>query len=103
MVIDPTRIQFISCFGILVKSKVLSQIVSINISIPRFFPIKAQKTFNTFANFLVFYITLELVESELFFYVFTMPIRLTQVDSLGYDPAYVRLPSDSVGISVSLP
>jgi len=35
--------------------------------------------------------------------VLTMPIRLTQVDTLGYDPAYVRLPSDSVGVSASLP
>jgi len=24
----------------------------------------------------------------------TMPIRLTQVGALGYDPAHVRLPSD---------
>ena len=28
-----------------------------------------------------------------------MPIRLTQVDTLGYDPAHVRLPSDSVSTS----
>ena len=33
----------------------------------------------------------------------TMPIRLTQVETLGYDLAHVRLPSDSVGGSASLP
>jgi len=33
----------------------------------------------------------------------TMPIRLTQVGALGYDPAHVRLPPDSVGVSASLP
>ena len=32
-----------------------------------------------------------------------MPIRLTQVGALGYDPAHVRLPPDSVGVSASLP
>lgn len=31
----------------------------------------------------------------------TMPIRLTQVGSLGYDPAHVRFPLDSVGVSAS--
>jgi len=33
----------------------------------------------------------------------TMPIRLTQVETLGYDPAHVRLPSNSFGVSASLP
>ena len=33
----------------------------------------------------------------------TMPIRLAQVGSLGYDGGHVRLPSDSVGISTHLP
>ena len=35
--------------------------------------------------------------------VYSMPIRLTQVETLGYDPAHVRLPSDSFGVSASLP
>jgi len=34
---------------------------------------------------------------------YIMPIRLTQVETLGYDPAHVRLPSDSFGVSASLP
>ena len=33
----------------------------------------------------------------------TMPIRLAQVVALGYDPAHVKLPSESVGVSASLP
>jgi len=33
----------------------------------------------------------------------TMPIRLTQVGVLGYDPTHVRLPPDSVRVSASLP
>ena len=33
----------------------------------------------------------------------TMPIRLAQVGALGYDPAYVRLPSDYVGVSAFFP
>jgi len=33
----------------------------------------------------------------------SMPIRLTQVETLGYDPVHVRLPSDSFGVSASLP
>ena len=33
----------------------------------------------------------------------SMPIRLAQVDTLGYDGGHVRLPSDSVGISTHLP
>ena len=33
----------------------------------------------------------------------TMPIRLTQVGALRYDPGHVRLPSDPFGISASLP
>jgi hypothetical protein len=32
-----------------------------------------------------------------------MPIRLTQVGALGYDPAHVKLPSDSIAISASFP
>ena len=32
-----------------------------------------------------------------------MPIRLTQVASLGYDPTYVRIPPDSFGISTFIP
>jgi len=32
-----------------------------------------------------------------------MPVRFTQVGALGYDPEYVRLPPDSVGVSASLP
>jgi len=36
-------------------------------------------------------------------FVKTMPIRLTQVGALQYDPGHVRLPSDSFGISASLP
>jgi len=34
---------------------------------------------------------------------YTMPIRLTQVGVLGYDPTHVRLPPDSVRVSASLP
>jgi len=41
-------------------------------------------------------ITLKLIKG-------TMPIRLTQVETLGYDPVHVRLPSDSFGVSASLP
>ena len=33
----------------------------------------------------------------------SMPIRLTQVGVLGYDPTHVRLPPDSVRVSASLP
>ena len=36
-------------------------------------------------------------------YLGTMPIRLTQVGALEYDPAHVRLPSDYVGVSASFP
>ena len=32
-----------------------------------------------------------------------MPIRLAQVVALGYDPAHVRLPSNSVGIEHLFP
>jgi putative DNA methylase len=35
--------------------------------------------------------------------VYSMPIRLTQVGTLGYDPAHVKLPPNSVGVSASLP
>jgi len=35
--------------------------------------------------------------------VYSMPIRLTQVGALECDPAHVRLPSDSVGVSGSFP
>jgi hypothetical protein len=31
-----------------------------------------------------------------------MPIRLTQVASLGYDVAHVRIPPDSFGVSTSI-
>ena len=33
----------------------------------------------------------------------TLPIRLAQADTLGYDPTHVRLPSDSVGVSAPFP
>ena len=33
----------------------------------------------------------------------SMPIRLTQVACLGYDLTYVRIPSESYGISASIP
>jgi len=36
-------------------------------------------------------------------HVLSMPIRLTQVGALRYDPGHVRLPSDPFGISASLP
>ena len=36
-------------------------------------------------------------------YISSMPIRLTQVASLGYDPTYVRIPPDSFGISTFIP
>jgi len=35
--------------------------------------------------------------------ILSMPIRLTQVGALGYDPAHVILPSDSVGVLASFP
>ncbi len=33
----------------------------------------------------------------------SMPIRLTQNVALGYDPAHVRLPPDTVRVSETLP
>jgi hypothetical protein len=33
----------------------------------------------------------------------SMPIRLTQVTSLGYAPAHVRIPPDTFGVSASIP
>jgi len=36
-------------------------------------------------------------------YVVFMPIRLTQVGTLGYDPAHVRLPLDYVGVQHLFP
>ena len=38
-----------------------------------------------------------------FVIVDSMPIRLAQVASLGYDPMHVRIPPDSFGVSTSIP
>ena len=50
-------------------------------------------------------ILLDAVEKQLSYepMVETMPIRLTQLGALGYDPAHARLPSHFVGVSAFFP
>ena len=66
-----------------------------------------EKAFHDFYAAMIVSCYLEKRETHTGAYAFgmipSMPIRLTQVGVLRYDPGHVRLPSDPFGISTSLP